>query len=145
MPFRRRALALLLAALLFGCGPSASEPGEEGSPAHGYVTGNHYALEWSFREAPRVGEVELSLELERASGSNAEQADLSMSDAEITVAAWMPAHAHGLPDEPPVEVVEPGHYAVSGLVFTMAGTWEVDVTVHEGDVTEVLVLSIEVQ
>ncbi len=108
----------------------------------GYVEGDLYSVEWSFAEAPKVGEVEFTLFARRV---ESERADASMTGVEVTVEAWMPGHAHGLPDKPPVETVEPGHYQVSGLVLTMPGTWEIDVTVREGDVAEALTFSIEVE
>lgn len=146
-PARRVILLAFVVLLLSGCGGTDAADVDvadaDRMPLSGYVEGQSYGLEWSFDEMPRVGEVAFSLSAERLGTGN--EGDEAMSDVEATVEAWMPGHAHGLPDQPPVAKVGPGRYEVSGLVLTMTGTWEIEVTLRDGVATEQLGFSVDVE
>jgi hypothetical protein len=85
--------------------------------------------------APRVGE---PLQVDLALCSPA-----STAIDRIEVDAHMPAHRHGMNYRPTVTSVSPGRYRASGLLFHMAGVWEIVVTVHRGGRQERVMISIE--
>lgn len=50
------------------------------------------------------------------------------TDAELEVAATMPAHGHGMNTVPTVTRDESGMYTVDGMLFHMRGWWQLDFT-----------------
>ena len=48
----------------------------------------------------------------------------STDDLQIEVAGGMPLHSHGLPTNPIVETTTSGRYHLRGVVFSMAGWWQ---------------------
>jgi len=53
----------------------------------------------------------------------------AVSDAEVLVSAWMPAHGHGMNRYPAVEPLGDGRYRVRGMLLHMLGHWELYVDV----------------
>jgi len=54
--------------------------------------------------------------------------------ANLAVVATMPGHGgHGTNEVPVVDEVSAGIYEVTNLVFTMPGTWQIEVQVVTGD------------
>ena len=51
-----------------------------------------------------------------------------LTDVELEVDATMPAHGHGMETEPTVEKSEMGMFTVDGMLFHMAGDWELVLT-----------------
>ncbi|SDB45532.1 FixH family protein [Bauldia litoralis] len=45
----------------------------------------------------------------------------------VEVSAIMPAHQHGMNYEPVVTALDDGRFSVSGMVFHMPGSWQVQV------------------
>ena len=67
-------------------------------------------------------------------------------DVTITVEGWMPGHGHGMLRKSQVEGLGNGGYRVQGMLFHMAGSWELRIGVawrHE-DVSSFSVLRDEV-
>ncbi len=54
----------------------------------------------------------------------------------LRVEATMPAHAHGMTTRAVVEQVGDGKFAVKGLLFHMAGDWEIVLHVAKGRIRE---------
>jgi len=67
-----------------------------------------------------------SFELVVAAGSH--QGQLQVAEA----SAWMPAHGHGLEQEPVVQVRSPSKTAVKGLIFQMGGDWVLTLRLRDG-------------
>jgi len=68
---------------------------------------------------------------------------LMYTDRELLVDATMPAHEHGMETIPEVTRSESGVYTVDGMLFHMAGEWElVFQVVFEGD-TETATFTLE--
>lgn len=96
----------------------------------GVVESESYVVEYSTDPSPaEVGENELTLLIEDRAGR-------PVTDAEVTVEAWMEAHGHGTEKDPSVQYVEKGRYHVEGLVFQMPGEWRLDVQITVGDESE---------
>jgi hypothetical protein len=119
-PGRRAALSLLAAlsvAALSGC--SAAPEGGEGEART--IVGRRGAIEFSVTPLapPAEGANTFQVRLvERGSQSPVE-------GAELRVVALMPSMGHEATTAPRVEEIAPGLYEVTGVVFTMPGTWEV--------------------
>ena len=54
----------------------------------------------------------------------------------VEVDAIMPAHQHGMNYIPQVVPSGEGNYDVSGMVFHMPGTWQIQVAAHKGEAVE---------
>lgn len=122
-PARREALARLAAlaalsvAALSGC---SGEPAEGEGEAR-TVVGRRGAIEFSVTPLapPAEGSNTFQVRLVRR-GSQ-----VPVEGAELRVVALMPSMGHEATAEPHVEEIAPGLYEVTGVVFTMPGTWEV--------------------
>lgn len=99
------------------------------------VTGASNASTYDLRlksdAAPRVGRDSVwTVEVRRSGGD-------APADVEgVAVSALMPAHGHGLAQEPVVRKVSAGTYEIRGLRFHMPGQWQTYVDITDGDVTE---------
>lgn len=87
-------------------------------------------------DPPRVGEVEMEMELS-VDGETLEGAD-------VEVEPWMPAHDHGSNTEAVAHEPHGGHYVVEDLTFSMAGVWELRVTVDWDEGADEVVWDFEV-
>lgn len=57
--------------------------------------------------------------------------------ARITVDGGMPQHGHGLPTHPKVtRELEDGTYLLEGMKFSMAGWWQIKLTIEAGGVDD---------
>lgn len=54
-----------------------------------------------------------------------------VTDADVVVTPWMPAHGHGIDTEVSVSELGEGEYE-AGFIFSMPGTWELQVDVDDG-------------
>lgn len=54
----------------------------------------------------------------------------------VAVDAAMPHHGHGMNVRPTIERVRPGAYRANGMLFHMAGRWELFFDVTRGGLTE---------
>lgn len=68
-----------------------------------------------------------------------------VSDIVVAVDADMPEHGHGMNTTPKVNASPDGRYAVSGMLFHMAGDWEIYVDVTCNGVTERAVLPVTLE
>jgi hypothetical protein len=111
------ALVVLTLAAALGCG-AEDRPGDERETT---VLGNFGALEFTATPLapPVAGRNAFHLGLYRHSS----QAPLD--GASLKVHAMMPSMGHEATAEPHIDEIEPGLYAVTNVVFSMAGTWEV--------------------
>jgi hypothetical protein len=109
-------LAVALSSAVLGCG-SAAEPtaGTKGELGHALV-------ELRAPVDPVRGSVPVELRVLDASGRPVDGLD-------VTLDAIMPAHGHGASTMPALASQGDGVYAGSGLRLTMAGRWELHVTI----------------
>ncbi|MDO8419899.1 MAG: hypothetical protein Q7S90_07670 [Rubrivivax sp.] len=56
----------------------------------------------------------------------------------LRVDATMPEHRHGMNYRPSVQALGPGSWRVEGLLWHMAGRWELRLDVEAGDTTHTL-------
>jgi len=63
----------------------------------------------------------------------------------VRVDATMPEHRHGMNYRPSVSAQGGGRYRAEGLMFHMAGRWELVFEVRAGDVTERLAQSLKLE
>jgi hypothetical protein len=68
--------------------------------------------------------------------------DHDVSGANIFVTPWMPSMDHGVKEKPVVSERGGGLYAVSNLVFSMTGQWEIQVKVVAGDTVDSAVIEL---
>lgn len=64
---------------------------------------------------------------------------------DLSVEPWMPGHGHGTPVVPAVEALGQGRYAIAPIRYTMPGSWELRVTVREGDAEDTVVFPVVVR
>lgn len=70
--------------------------------------------------------------------------DAPLEGATVTVLATMPGMGHEGAGTPAIERGD-GVYAVEGLVLSMPGTWEIEVTASAGEVSDTVTFTSEVQ
>lgn len=88
-------------------------------------------------EDPVVGANTIMLELTTPAGR-------VVSGAELDVVEWMPAMGHGSNGSPNTRESTEGTYSIAGLVYSMPGTWEVQITAHWDHISDRLVIPLEV-
>jgi hypothetical protein len=54
----------------------------------------------------------------------------------VAVDAQMPEHRHGMNDRPTIVSLGEGRYRVDGMMFHMAGRWEISIDVRAGEESE---------
>ena len=54
----------------------------------------------------------------------------------VNINAAMPAHKHGMNTQPRVEDHGKGHFVVRGMLFHMAGDWELTLDIAKGSIHE---------
>ncbi len=101
------------------------------------TSGGHFQVSLTLSGGATVGTHDVTLELVHH-GSAAEGQDVSLE-------ATMPAHGHGTDPVTVTESATAGTYTASGLNLTMAGTWEVTVSVADPDHGGDAVFSIPVE
>jgi len=70
----------------------------------------------------------------------------TVSPARIVVGGGMPAHGHGLPSQPQVTThLGDGQYRVEGLIFNMAGTWQLVFDINTQKLSDRIVFDVIVQ
>ena len=67
----------------------------------------------------------------------------AVEGADVVVTPWMPAHGHGLSGD--VDVVEDAGTYSTTFTYSMAGTWELQVTAEQDGLSEEGVAEVEVQ
>ena len=93
------------------------------SPTHAVV----------YRAAPKVGE-HFAVEFAVCPAPESVQVD-----------AWMPAHRHGMNYKPTVVPLGGGRYRAEGLLFHMAGEWELVFVLRAGGATQRMVRGLRVE
>lgn len=66
-------------------------------------------------------------------------------DVALAVDARMPEHEHGMNVEPVVRPIGPGRFRVEGLLFHMAGFWQMYFDVTRGAVTERAIVRVDLE
>ncbi|PWW51966.1 FixH family protein [Actinokineospora spheciospongiae] len=97
-----------------------------------------YALRVRFDGPTTVGESAVSIEV-------ADTAGTPVSADEVTVEPVMPEMGHAEPAVSAAAEGVPGRYRATGARLTMAGTWEITVTVRSGGKQEAAVFPIAVR
>lgn len=97
----------------------------------------------------------LELQLEPATpivGDNAAMLTVSdarsnrkIDDAVIEIVPWMTMHGHGSSNKPVIKRVAAGQYHVENLYFTMEGTWDLLVTIQNGNLHDTATLPVHVK
>lgn len=82
-------------------------------------------------------QVDWSLEVRRADD------DSAVEGATVTVTPWMPAMGHGLADDVTVEELGGGLYGAT-CMFSMSGTWELQVHVDDDGTEGDAVVTVEI-
>jgi hypothetical protein len=121
-----RVFATVLSLGLSACGAPA-----EDTPTSDYdaVTSQAGEFQGEFHLRPAtIGENSLEFRLERDG--------TAVSNAEVELELWMPAHGHTSPVTPRVRDLGNGRYLAENVVFNMPGTWECRVTVTVGRVRD---------
>ena len=54
----------------------------------------------------------------------------------LDVHALMPEHAHGMNTQPKIQALDDGRFIVKGMLFHMAGSWELSFDVAKGRIRE---------
>lgn len=123
--------AIASGSAVLGCGsaaePSAATKGEQG----------HVLVELRAPVDPVRGSVPVELRLLDPSGRPVDGLD-------VTLDALMPAHGHGASTMPALAGKGDGVYTGSGLGLTMAGRWELHVTIA-GALEDRATLSVDVR
>lgn len=68
--------------------------------------------------------------------------DRDVTSANIIVTPWMPSMDHGVKENVVVSERGGGLYAVSNLVFSMTGQWEIQVKIVDGDTVDSAVIEL---
>lgn len=122
-------LCILFAALVACTGEP--EPSEE--PRSGLTDGGSYYIYWG--SIPQTIPFNDLFELSVMVHDGADKTKM-LTDRELYVDATMPAHGHGMETEPNVTKSESGMYTVDGMLFHMAGEWELTFAVSDGTEVE---------
>lgn len=143
MTTRRKALSLLVALALAGCAaPPKAEPAAAPEvpsvlpaelPRDGVASHDGaYFVAFAARPAPIPPNAEFALDVAVFSPDRASLA----AGVTLAVDATMPEHGHGMNVTPRVTPLGPGRFRVEGLLFHMAGRWEIAFDVTRDAVTE---------
>jgi hypothetical protein len=68
---------------------------------------------------------------------------VAVDDAQVDLAGGMPAHNHGLATAPTVTSLGNGDYRVEGLRFHMQGAWELRITVRHANMSDRIVIPLQ--
>lgn len=68
-----------------------------------------------------------------------------LTGAKLSVSATMPEHNHGMNVKPKVKALGQGLYEVQGLLFHMAGYWEIVVDIELGGKHEKVIFGVTVE
>lgn len=72
--------------------------------------------------------------------------DEDVTPVRVVVGGGMPAHGHGLPTQPQVtEYLGGGRYKLEGLMFNMAGEWQLIFEITTGRVTDRVVFDLSIE
>ena len=112
-------------------GPQDTNPAQE--IREGLTDGGSYYVYWD--SIPSVIPFNQQFSLS-AMVHDGEDHTLMLNDRTLMVDASMPAHQHGMDTEPQVSMSEHGTYTIDGMLFHMAGDWELEFAVSDGTTTE---------
>lgn len=160
--FKAAFFTLLALSLLTACPGQSDQPQDKAAssapgsaPSHGAPRQAQRMLRAQSSPAYRVNYIpepdpiplnqhfRLRLQVQQADGRPLppEQAQ-SLS---ITVDASMPEHNHGMNVKPQVKTLAPGQFEVQGLLFHMAGYWEIEVQIQNSGNSERVIFGVELE
>jgi hypothetical protein len=130
----RRWLALLVAGLTCAAANAACPPVESDGST---IRKGNLTLAWrpllTGEKAPKSGRIPMAkhfaLEVQLCNKDAASDAQLQKADA------TMPAHRHGMNYRPVVKPLGAGRFRIEGMMFHMAGQWELAFEVKYGGET----------
>jgi len=134
-------LAVIAAAL----GPVSVAAGDAGLFGAGEVTsgpGGSFVIRWATSPAPLPLNEPFELNVDVIV-----RADI-VDDGNpvwLDVDARMPAHAHGMNTRPKVQDLGGGRFVVKGLLFHMAGAWQIRFDVAKGRIREQATMVLELE
>lgn len=130
-PIRSFVLSLFVTTCALACSVAADDA--SGSPQDPYASVATSGAAIEVRTAPAHppvrGKVQLSVRIRDAAGAPRDGLDVS-------VVAFMPSHGHGSAGTPVVTPEGDGMYRVDGCALTMAGVWQLRMTMISPDGTE---------
>lgn len=116
----------------FGCIVGLMSCAEEVTPDEGLTDGGTYVVYWDSIPTAIPFNEPFSLS---AMVHDASDRSFMYTDRELLVDATMPSHDHGMETLPAVTQDESGVYTVDGMLFHMAGEWELAFqVVFEGNI-----------
>lgn len=128
-PVRSLALALIVTA----CSAASAEGGPNGSTEAPYAStassGASVELLTAPAQPPVRGKVQLEAHVRDAAGR-------PLDGLSIDVVAWMPSHGHGANGTPVITPLGDGRYQIEGCALTMAGAWQIRMTMRGADGSE---------
>jgi len=136
--FRLFRLIAILATLLVGAGSAVSPAlGAEAVPTNvlpQHLVSDGGSFDVALTSKPRV--IPLNEMFELTIDVHPAKSVKDPNPIWISVNATMPAHQHGMNTRPRIEDLGKGKFVVRGLLFHMAGEWEVAIDVAKGGVRE---------
>ena len=136
MRLRVAAPIALACAWLVGCGGLDAQEALGPQVARG-AAGHFVVTATSDPETPTRGTNALLARITDSSGA-------IVIGATVTARTFMPAHGHGSSVKPAVSELGGGDYRVDDLVFTMQGRWDVTLSVASGELSDDVVISLDV-
>ena len=128
-----RAIYLALPLISLACSQDAEENRE------GLTDGGTYYLYWD--SIPSSIPFNEPFKLTAMVHDGADNTKMLM-DRELFVDATMPAHEHGM-DTVPEVTLDNGVYTVDGMLFHMAGEWEITFAVSDGTSVETAAFTVD--
>ncbi len=113
-------------------GPVASWPATRKSDGGGFSV----TLQPSVKAIERSGHFSLDVGVKPSGGEG---------EISVLVNADMPEHQHGMNTQPEIALVSPRRYRVDGMLFHMAGDWEIYVDVTRSGSSERAVFPVRVE
>lgn len=133
----RRFLACALAPLIVSAAACSDGSSNTGAPSH--ETAGDFSITAEFTPDPPIaGDNVVNIYVEDLDGN-------AVTDAQITVVPMMPMMGHGSNAVAVVTNEGEGEYSASPVALTMAGEWEVTVSVVAGDDSGELVLKVDIE
>lgn len=126
----------ILAVFALGCAPAAGDSAAAWGPVQVDTDAGAFSLDLDLTPDPPVaGEATLRIDAWDAQG-DAVQPTLALTP-------WMPVHGHGVSEDPAYTDVDGGVEAT--FAWSMPGEWELRIEVSDGDVSDSVVVPVEVQ
>lgn len=125
--------SLVLAMLMTACSAASAGDAANGSADDPYASIASSGASIELRTAPAAPPVRGKVQLEALVRDAAGRPRDGLT---IDVVAWMPSHGHGANGTPVVTPLGDGSYRIDGCALTMAGAWQIRMTMRGPDGSE---------